>query len=67
MTTYTITVLGFAALAIGVVVLELLARLRPEVGVPSAGECLGYLMRTRAGRVLVLLGWWWTGWHFFAR
>jgi hypothetical protein len=24
-------------------------------------------MRPRIGRVLVLLGWWWLGWHYFAR
>ena len=24
-------------------------------------------MRPRAGRVLVLLGWVWLGWHYFAR
>ena len=34
---------------------------------PSLGEWLGYLMRARAGRALILLGWLWLGWHYFAR
>jgi hypothetical protein len=25
------------------------------------------MMRPRAGRLLVLLGWLWLGWHFFSR
>jgi hypothetical protein len=24
-------------------------------------------MRPKLGRVLVLVGWWWLGWHYFAR
>ena len=28
---------------------------------------LGYLMRPKIGRALVLAGWWWLGWHYFAR
>jgi hypothetical protein len=31
------------------------------------GQWLGYLMRPRIGRVLIFLGWWWLGWHYFAR
>lgn len=67
MTTHLITVLGFVVLLAGVATLELLAKLRPGAGVPSAGDCLAYLMRTRVGRVLILSAWWWTGWHLFAR
>jgi hypothetical protein len=24
-------------------------------------------MRPKIGRALVLAGWWWLGWHYFAR
>ena len=46
--------------------LEFLAR-RPGSRIPTVGQWLGDLMRPRIGRVLVLLGWWWLGWHYFAR
>ena len=49
-----------------VFVLELFAR-RPGSRIPTLGQWLGYLMRPRTGRVLILLGWWWLGWHCFAR
>jgi hypothetical protein len=35
--------------------------------VPALGEWLGYLMRPKTGRVLLLAGWLWLGWHYFAR
>ena len=48
------------------ITLEIIAR-RPTNRIPTVGEWLGYLMRARAGRLLVLLGWLWLGWHYFAR
>ena len=50
----------------GCVVLEILAR-RPGSRIPTVGEWLGYLMRPKLGRFLVLAGWMWLGWHYFAR
>jgi hypothetical protein len=35
--------------------------------IATLGQWLGYLMRSKTGRALVLLGWWWLGWHYFAR
>ena len=66
MTTEHVTVLGFAGIGAAFVTLHLLGR-RPRSEIPTAGQCLGYLMRPAVGRVAVLLGWWWLGWHFFAR
>jgi Family of unknown function (DUF6186) len=64
--TRAVTILGFAVV-IGVMIgLELAGR-RPGSRIPTVGQWLGYLMRPRIGRVLVLLGWWWLGWHYFAR
>ena len=60
MVTRVITIIGFA------VALEIIGR-RRTTRVPSLGEWLGYLMRARAGRALILLGWLWLGWHYFAR
>jgi hypothetical protein len=66
MTTRAITIIGFAAVIIALLALELIGR-RPGTRVPTLGEWLGYLMRARAGRAAVLLGWLWLGWHYFAR
>ena len=64
--TRAVTIAGFAVLIAAMITLEVLGR-RPGSRIPAAGEWLGYLMRPRIGRVLVLLGWWWLGWHYFAR
>ena len=64
--TRTITIAGFVLVIPAMFALEFIAR-RPGSRIPTAGEWLGYLMRPRIGRVLILLGWWWLGWHYFAR
>ena len=61
-----ITIAGFAAAIVALVVLELLAR-RENSTIPKLGEWLGFVMRPKAGRALILLGWLWLGWHYFAR
>jgi Family of unknown function (DUF6186) len=64
--TRVITIAGFAAVIGALVVLEFLAR-REGSRTPTLGEWLGYVMRPRAGRLLILLGWLWLGWHYFSR
>jgi len=66
MATRVITIIGFAVLILALFVLEYLGR-RPDTRIPTLGEWLGYVMRPRAGRLLVLLGWLWLGWHYFSR
>lgn len=66
MSTHVITVIGYAVIILLLVILEILAHRRGS-RIPKIGEWFGYLMRTRTGRLLVLLGWGWLGWHFFAR
>lgn len=34
---------------------------------PTLGDVLSFLMRSRAGRWFVLIGWVWLGWHLFVR
>jgi hypothetical protein len=65
-TTRLITIAGFACMLSALITLEALGR-RPGSRIPTLGQWLGYLMRSRAGRALVLLGWLWLGWHYFAR
>jgi hypothetical protein len=64
--TRPVTIIGFAAVIAALVALEIIGR-RRTTRVPTLGEWLGYLMRARAGRALILLGWLWLGWHYFAR
>jgi Family of unknown function (DUF6186) len=66
MSTRGITIIGFVVIIGAMVILEILAR-RPSSRIPTLGEWLGYVMRPRAGRALILLGWLWLGWHYFAR
>ena len=66
MVTRVVTIIGFAGVIVALVALEIIGR-RRTTRVPTLGEWLGYLMRARAGRALILLGWLWLGWHYFAR
>ena len=56
MVTRVITIIGFACVIAALIVLEIIGRRRTS-RVPTLGEWLGYLMRARAGRALILLGW----------
>ena len=66
MTTRAITIIGFSAVIAALIALEMLGR-RNKNNIPTLGDWLGYVMRRRAGRALVLVGWLWLGWHYFAR
>jgi Family of unknown function (DUF6186) len=66
MSTRTITIVGFVVVILALVTLELLGR-RKIGRIPTLSEWLGYIMRPRAGRALILAGWLWLGWHYFAR
>jgi len=61
-----ITVIGFVGIIAVLAVLETLAR-RKIGRIPTLGEWLGFVMRRPPGRALVLAGWLWLGWHYFAR
>jgi hypothetical protein len=64
--TRAVTIAGFAVVLSALAALELIAR-RGGTRVPTLGQWLGYLMRRPAGRALILAGWLWLGWHYFAR
>jgi hypothetical protein len=66
MSSRVITAVGFGIIIAVLVLLEVLGRRRTNK-IPTTGEWLGYVMRPRAGRALILLGWLWLGWHYFAR
>jgi hypothetical protein len=62
---HAITIAGYLVVLGGIVLLQVLAA-RTRVPVPSLGELLTRAMRTRTGRVGVLVAWAWIGLHFFA-
>ena len=64
-TSHEITIAGYLAVLAGIVTLQVLAT-RTRAPVPSLGELLTRAMRTRTGRVGVLVAWAWIGLHFFA-
>lgn len=66
MSSHDVTIAGYLAVLAAVVLLQVLA-LRSPSRVPPLGEVLSRVMRTRTGRVGVLVAWAWLGLHFFAR
>jgi hypothetical protein len=66
MVTRVITIIGFVIVIAALFVLEYLGR-RKDNRIPTLGEWLGFIMRPRIGRFLILLGWLWLGWHYFSR
>ena len=66
MTSHQITIAGYLIILAAIVTLQVLAT-RTRVPVPSLGDLLTRAMRTRTGRVGVLVAWAWIGLHFFAR
>ena len=65
MNSHEITIAGYLAMLGGIVLLQVLAT-RTRVPVPALGDLLTRAMRTRTGRVGVLVAWAWIGLHFFA-
>ena len=65
MTSHQITLAGYLIILAAIVTLQVLAT-RTRAPVPSFGELLTRAMRTRTGRVGVLVAWAWIGLHFFA-
>jgi hypothetical protein len=66
MTAHNVTIAGYLVAVAGIVLLQVLAT-RTNVPVPSLGDLLTRAMRSRTGRVGVLVAWAWIGLHFFAR
>jgi Family of unknown function (DUF6186) len=66
MSSHAITVLGFLIVLAGLITTEVAAR-RPGSRIPTLGQVFTRVMRTRTGRVGILVAWAWLGLHFFAR
>jgi hypothetical protein len=66
MISHEVTIAGYLLVVACIVLLQVLAT-RTRVPVLSLGELLTRAMRSRTGRVGVLVAWAWIGLHFFAR
>lgn len=65
MNSHDLTVLGYLVLVAVGVLLEVLATRTARI--PSLEDVFTRVMRTRTGRVGVLVAWAWVGLHFFAQ
>jgi hypothetical protein len=66
MSSHEVTIAGYLLVVAGIVLLQVLAT-RTRAPVPSFGDLLTRAMRSRTGRVGVLVAWAWIGLHFFAK
>jgi hypothetical protein len=66
MSSHDVTVLGFAIILAALIGTEVTAR-TGRARVPTFAQVVTRVMRTRTGRVGVLVGWAWLGLHFFAK
>ena len=66
MRSHEVTIAGYQVVLAGIVVLQVLAT-RTRARVPSLGDLLTRAMRSRTGRVGVLVAWAWIGLHYFAK
>lgn len=66
MTTRTVFLAGYVVVGLALTALVLLSHRRPSA-VATVTELADAATRRRAGRVLVLLVWWWIGFHVLAR
>jgi len=63
---HDLTVLGYLAILLAGIVLQLLAT-RTRAPIPPLGKVFAWAMSTRTRRVGLLVAWAWVGLHFFAR
>jgi hypothetical protein len=66
MTPHLWTLLGWALLGL-VVLVGLVSAVWSRGRFPGPGALVARITATRAGRVLLVVGWMWLGWHAFAR
>lgn len=60
-----LTLAGYLVILVAALALVVTSHL-PGSKVPTFGTLMSRIMRTRSGRIAVLVGWLWIGMHFFA-
>jgi hypothetical protein len=66
MNSHDVTVTGFLVLLAALAGIEIVSRTR-RTQVPTFSQVMTRIMRTRTGRVGLLVAWAWLGLHFFAK
>jgi len=66
MTTRTLFLVGYGLVGLALLALVVLSRRTPS-RVATAAELADVVTRRRVGRLLVLVVWWWVGFHALAR
>ena len=66
MTAHTVFLLGYVLVGLALIALMLLSHRRPSP-VATVTELAEAATRRRVGRVIVLLVWWWIGFHVLVR
>lgn len=66
MSSHDITVAGFLIILAGLIGTDLAAR-RGYAQIPTFSQVITRIMRSRTGRVGILVAWAWLGLHFFAK
>lgn len=66
MSTRAIFVVGYILVVIGFLVCQFIAG-RPSHRVAKIGEVISAIKRSRVGWMVLLLAWWWLGFHVLAR
>lgn len=66
MSSYAIGILGYCLILAGIVALTLISR-RQGSRIASGRQIIAAIRSTRLGRILLVLGWGWVGWHLFVR
>jgi hypothetical protein len=62
---HAVTIGVFAVLGVSLAGLEVVARLFPGSRLPTLSRLVTNGLGRRSVQVLVVLCWWWVGWHFF--
>lgn len=65
MSWHLITISGYLVVLVAGIALVVASHL-PDSVVPTFGAVMSRVMRTRSGRIAVLVGWLWLGMHYFA-
>jgi hypothetical protein len=65
-TSFMIGITGYCVLLALLIGMTIAAR-RPGVPIASGSRVVASIRRTRTGRILLVLGWAWVGWHLFVR
>ena len=66
MTARSLTIAGFAVLAMFAAALTVAGR-TGRLGLAAPGELLNALLSRTPARLAIVFGWAWLGWHFLAR